>query len=92
MRLSGLAILCALNGDWLEETAMHNRKEITDLLIMLVGAGIGTAVLLAVFRLLDVNPVQSPAWFWLGLLCLNSLAGGFTALMLVRTLKLKHTL
>lgn len=71
---------------------MHNRKDIIDLLIMLVGAGIGTAVLLAVFRLLDVNPVQSPAWFWLGLLCLNSLAGGFTALMLIRTFKLKRVL
>ena len=71
---------------------MHNRKDINDLLIMLVGAGIGTAILLAVFRLLDVNPIQSPAWFWLGLLCMNSLAGGFTALMLRRTLKLKRVL
>lgn len=71
---------------------MHNRKDISDLLIMLVGAGIGTAVFLAVFRLVDVNPVQSPAWFWLGLLCLNSLAGGFTALMLRRTFKLKRVL
>lgn len=75
----------------LEETAMHNRKDITDLLIMLVGAGIGTAILLAVFRLLDVNPVQSPAWVWLGLLCMNSLAGGYAALILMRTLKLKHS-
>ena len=71
---------------------MHNRKDINDLLIMLAGASIGTAVLLAMFRLLDVNPVQSPAWFWLGLLCLNSLAGGFTALMLRRTFKLKRVL
>jgi|GEM_PF-2169936 len=85
-------MLCVLNGDWLEETAMYNRKNITDLLIMLAGASIGTAILLAVFRLLDVNPVQSPAWFWLGLLCLNSLAGGFTALMLIRTFKLKRVL
>lgn len=71
---------------------MLNRKDISDLLIMLVGASIGTAVLLAVFRLLDVTPVQSPVWFWLGLLCLNSLASGFTALMLERTLKLKRVL
>lgn len=71
---------------------MYNRKDISDLLIMLVGAGIGTAVLLAVFRLLDVNPVQSPAWFWLGLLCMNSLAGGYVARLLVRTFKLKRVL
>ncbi|MBF8643127.1 hypothetical protein [Pseudomonas luteola] len=64
---------------------MLNRKDNIDLLIMLVGAGIGTAVLLAVFRLLDVNPVQSPAWFWLGLLCMNSLAGSYVARLLVRT-------
>ncbi|RRW39483.1 hypothetical protein EGJ52_24570 [Pseudomonas luteola] len=61
---------------------MHNRKDISDLLIRLVGAGIGTAVLLAVFRLLKVSPVQSPAWFWLGLLSLNRLASYIARLLM----------
>ena len=71
---------------------MLNRKDISDLLIMLVGASIGNAVLLAVFRLLDVTLVQSPVWFWLGLLCLNSLAAAYAARLLVRLLEFKSTI
>lgn len=71
---------------------MFNRKNFVELLISLLGASIGTAILLAVFKLLDVPPVQTPTSFWLGLLCLNSLAGGYTALRVVRTLKHKSVI